>query len=77
MSTKDNAKTDASSLPLEYDFWDFVACARCHLPFVPESGGTPSVPFWVTECGHVICNNHLSEPICRYLSIPSIELLCW
>ncbi|KAK7693533.1 hypothetical protein QCA50_003102 [Cerrena zonata] len=43
----------------EFDFWEFVACARCHLPFSAESGAQPPVPFWVTECGHVVCNNHL------------------
>ena len=44
----------------DFDFWDFVACAKCQLPFSSNSGGT--VPFWLTECGHVICNTHLSEP---------------
>ncbi|KAI0082654.1 hypothetical protein K474DRAFT_1585303 [Panus rudis PR-1116 ss-1] len=44
----------------EYDFWEFVACARCHLPFLSESNHQPQVPFWITECGHVICNNHLN-----------------
>lgn len=44
-----------------FDFWEFVSCARCHLPFTPESGGPQSVPFWITECGHVVCNNHLSK----------------
>lgn len=47
----------------EFDFWEFVSCARCHLPFMPEPGGPPAVPFWITECGHVICNGHLSEII--------------
>ena len=45
----------------EFDFWDYVACSRCHLSFNQDGGGHPPVPFWVTECGHVICNNHLSK----------------
>lgn len=53
----------------EFDFWEFVACARCHLPFSADSGAQPPVPFWVTECGHVLCNNHLSNA--TSISIPS------
>ena len=49
----------------ELDFWEFVNCARCHLPFNTD-GGSPPVPFWLTECGHVICNNHLSESGVRF-----------
>lgn len=44
----------------EYDFWDYVNCARCHLSYASDVGG-PQVPFWLTECGHVLCNNHLSQ----------------
>jgi len=43
-----------------YDFWEAVTCAKCHLRFVPDAGGPPLVPFWITECGHILCNNHLS-----------------
>jgi len=43
-----------------YDFWEAVTCAKCHLRFVPDGGGPPLVPFWITECGHILCNNHLS-----------------
>lgn len=43
-----------------YDFWEAVTCAKCHLRFVPDCGGPPLVPFWITECGHILCNNHLS-----------------
>jgi hypothetical protein len=45
----------------DIDFWEFVACSRCHLQFISEPGRPPQVPFWLTECGHVVCNNHLSE----------------
>ncbi|KZP12592.1 hypothetical protein FIBSPDRAFT_936841 [Athelia psychrophila] len=43
----------------EFDFWEFVTCARCHLAYQADSG-TPDVPFWLTECGHIVCNNHLT-----------------
>lgn len=42
------------------DFWEFVACAKCRMPFALESG-VATVPFWLTECGHVMCNNHISS----------------
>jgi hypothetical protein len=48
-----------------YDFWEAVTCAKCHLRFVPDGGGPPLAPFWITECGHVLCNNHLSGYIGR------------
>ncbi|KAH0827155.1 hypothetical protein J3R83DRAFT_4846 [Lanmaoa asiatica] len=44
----------------EFNFWDFVSCAVCHLPFSPADRGPPPVPFWITECGHVLCNSHLN-----------------
>ncbi|KAF9227650.1 hypothetical protein BS17DRAFT_643344, partial [Gyrodon lividus] len=44
----------------EFDFWDFVGCAVCHLPFSSTDRGSPLVPFWITECGHVVCNTHLN-----------------
>ena len=43
----------------EFDFWDFVECSKCHLPFITDSG--PAIPFWLTDCGHIICNSHLSQ----------------
>ena len=45
----------------ELDFWEFVSCGICHLEFIKDNGGVSSVPFWITECGHVVCNTHLSE----------------
>ncbi|XP_006457961.1 hypothetical protein AGABI2DRAFT_114985 [Agaricus bisporus var. bisporus H97] len=48
----------ASEPPTDIDFWEFVSCAKCHLPYASEFG--KSVPFWLTECGHIICNNHLN-----------------
>ncbi|KAI0748094.1 hypothetical protein C8Q80DRAFT_715685 [Daedaleopsis nitida] len=48
-----------SAVP-ELDFWEFVNCGICHLEFVKDSGGLSSVPFWLTECGHVVCNSHIN-----------------
>ena len=45
----------------DLDFWDYVSCSKCHLLFTPDQGGPPPVPFWITECGHIICNSHLSR----------------
>ena len=44
------------------DFWEFVCCGKCHLPFVGDGAheGGPPIPFWLTECGHILCNQHLS-----------------
>ncbi|RPD66102.1 hypothetical protein L227DRAFT_648884, partial [Lentinus tigrinus ALCF2SS1-6] len=44
----------------ELDFWEFVNCGICHLEFVKENGSLSSVPFWLTECGHVVCNSHIN-----------------
>ncbi|KAI0093672.1 hypothetical protein BDY19DRAFT_918247 [Irpex rosettiformis] len=43
----------------DFDFWEFVTCSRCLLPFNLDPSGAPSVPFWLTECGHVLCNHHI------------------
>ncbi|KDR73521.1 hypothetical protein GALMADRAFT_251235 [Galerina marginata CBS 339.88] len=44
----------------DFDFWEFVSCTKCRMPFALENGSA-TVPFWLTECGHVICNNHLNR----------------
>ena len=44
----------------DLDFWDTVDCAKCHLLYAPEHGPSPPVPFWLTECAHILCNSHLS-----------------
>ena len=48
------------STTLEFDFWEFVSCGICRLEYIDEPGVFSSTPFWLTECGHVVCNNHLS-----------------
>ncbi|KAH6918369.1 hypothetical protein BKA70DRAFT_1394047 [Coprinopsis sp. MPI-PUGE-AT-0042] len=40
------------------DFWEFIVCSKCYLPYT--SNATLTVPFWLTECGHIVCNNHLN-----------------
>lgn len=42
----------------EADFWDYIACGKCFFPY--SSDDPASIPFWLTECGHVVCNNHIS-----------------
>ncbi|PPQ84321.1 hypothetical protein CVT25_011595 [Psilocybe cyanescens] len=44
----------------EFDFWEFVCCTKCRMPFSLENGSA-TIPFWLTECGHVVCNNHLNR----------------
>lgn len=51
----------SSSSPNDPDIWEFVSCSKCYLPFLSGPSALPQVPFWLTECGHVICNIHLSK----------------
>ncbi|KAF8559798.1 hypothetical protein OG21DRAFT_1493077 [Imleria badia] len=60
----------------DFDFWDFVGCAVCHLPFSPADRGPPPVPFWITECGHVLCNSHLNpNQSCAKCGDQAIQLM--
>ena len=54
-----NTMANASPEQQDIDFWEFVSCGRCRMPFSTENN-TATIPFWLTECGHIICNNHLS-----------------
>ena len=56
--TCSSTMTNISSDQSDFDFWEFVSCAKCQLSFSLDAG--TAVPFWLTQCGHVICNNHLS-----------------
>ncbi|PVG00294.1 hypothetical protein CPB86DRAFT_237752 [Serendipita vermifera] len=52
----------------KYSIWEYVHCGVCLLPFVnPRNpNAPPPVPFWLTECSHVVCNNHLNvDQTCR------------
>ncbi|KAH7912235.1 hypothetical protein BJ138DRAFT_1084052 [Hygrophoropsis aurantiaca] len=65
-----------TSQTIEFDFWNFVTCNICHLPFVTSNHGPPSIPFWITECGHVICNNHLNpDQSCSQCGDRNIQLM--
>lgn len=48
----------------DFSFWEYVHCAVCQLPFIPDPVNAPTAPpctpFWLTECGHTLCNGHLS-----------------
>ncbi|GBE82250.1 hypothetical protein SCP_0406340 [Sparassis crispa] len=60
----------------DLDFWEFVHCCKCHQSFISNSGGSPSVPFWLTECGHVICNIHLNaDQSCAQCGEQGIQLI--
>ncbi|KAG9010086.1 hypothetical protein FRB93_004748 [Tulasnella sp. JGI-2019a] len=49
----------------DVDIWAFVHCDICMLPFIP-SPNEAATPFWLTECGHVLCNAHInSDRSCR------------
>ncbi|KAJ7271906.1 hypothetical protein B0H12DRAFT_1091948 [Mycena haematopus] len=66
--------SNVSAAPAEFDFWEFVSCSRCQLPFASDSGAT--VPFWLTECGHVVCNAHLNiDQSCVQCGMANIQLV--
>ncbi|KAF5380864.1 hypothetical protein D9615_004048 [Tricholomella constricta] len=58
----------------DHGFWEFANCGRCQIPFTSPSGAT--VPFWLTECGHIVCNNHLNaDQSCSICGAPGIQLV--
>ncbi|KAI0362059.1 hypothetical protein OH77DRAFT_1416257 [Trametes cingulata] len=68
--------SNVSGASADFDFWEFVNCSICHLEFVKESGALSSLPFWLTECGHVICNSHLqADQSCAACGSPGIQLM--
>ncbi|EIW60381.1 uncharacterized protein TRAVEDRAFT_120559 [Trametes versicolor FP-101664 SS1] len=68
--------SSVSGASADFDFWEFVNCGVCHLEFVKESGALSSMPFWLSECGHVICNAHLNaDQSCAACGSPGIQLL--
>ncbi|KAG1782661.1 hypothetical protein EV702DRAFT_1020592 [Suillus placidus] len=72
MSNTENEKVVQEA---EFDFWDFVNCSICQLPFTSSDRGPP-VPFWITECGHVLCNNHLKpDQSCARCNAQNIQLV--
>ncbi|KAI8998665.1 hypothetical protein BD414DRAFT_407053 [Trametes punicea] len=68
--------SNVSGGSLDFDFWEFVSCGVCHLEFVKETGALSTMPFWLTECGHVICNAHLNaDQSCAACGSPGIQLI--
>ncbi|CAK5277662.1 unnamed protein product, partial [Mycena citricolor] len=66
--------SNVSSAQADFDFWEFVSCSRCQLPFVSDAGAT--IPFWLTECGHVLCNTHLQpDQSCAQCGMAGIQLV--
>ncbi|KAF8911973.1 hypothetical protein CPB84DRAFT_1700932 [Gymnopilus junonius] len=44
------------------------------MPFALENGSA-TIPFWLTECGHVVCNNHLNrDQSCSQCGAQEIQL---
>ncbi|KAI0721126.1 hypothetical protein C8T65DRAFT_705578 [Cerioporus squamosus] len=69
------SNVSATSTP-ELDFWEFVNCGICHLEFVKEDGSLSSVPFWLTECGHVVCNSHINpDHSCSECGSQGVQLM--
>ncbi|KAH7889430.1 hypothetical protein F5I97DRAFT_1994475 [Phlebopus sp. FC_14] len=67
---------DQGSREPEFQFWDFVSCGLCHLPYAASDREPPLVPFWITECGHVVCNNHLNpDQSCAKCGEQGIQLM--
>ncbi|KAI9064402.1 hypothetical protein FKP32DRAFT_1569973 [Trametes sanguinea] len=68
--------SNVSGAPTDFDFWEFVTCSICHQEFMKENGALSSMPFWLTECGHVVCNAHLSaDQSCAACGSPGIQLI--
>ncbi|KAG8966250.1 hypothetical protein FRC03_012261 [Tulasnella sp. 419] len=65
----------SASVPQPFDFWDFVYCSQCMLPYLSEGQSQPTVPFWATECGHVLCNRHLNpDRSCPSCGSPNVAV---
>ncbi|KAF9526975.1 hypothetical protein CPB83DRAFT_436584 [Crepidotus variabilis] len=59
----------------DFDFFEFVACARCRMPFVLDNGQA-TIPFWLSDCGHILCNSHLSpDQTCAQCGAQDIQLV--
>ncbi|KIM87237.1 hypothetical protein PILCRDRAFT_305332 [Piloderma croceum F 1598] len=58
----------------EFDFWEFVSCARCHLAFSSDLG-VPQIPFWLTECGHIPCHFPDADQSCAQCGERGIQLV--
>ncbi|KAL5529719.1 hypothetical protein ACEPAG_5704 [Sanghuangporus baumii] len=60
----------------DFSIWEFVTCAKCNHAFSVDGTSGPSVPFWITECGHVLCNAHLNaDQSCPSCNAQKIELM--
>ncbi|KAL5532642.1 hypothetical protein ACEPAF_4416 [Sanghuangporus sanghuang] len=60
----------------DFSIWEFVTCAKCNHAFSVDGTSGPSIPFWITECGHVLCNAHLNaDQSCPSCNAQKIELM--
>ena len=44
----------------DFDYLEFAHCGACMAEYLPLGEGAPPQPFWLTDCGHILCNQHLS-----------------
>ncbi|KAF9265461.1 hypothetical protein L218DRAFT_997428 [Marasmius fiardii PR-910] len=58
----------------EFDFWEFVTCSKCQLSFLSGPDTVGNVPFWLTECGHIMCNNHISPSSVFLVFPPNVQM---
>ncbi|KZV82684.1 hypothetical protein EXIGLDRAFT_335988 [Exidia glandulosa HHB12029] len=64
--------------PEDESIWPYIHCGVCHYLFQRQrdTSAPPSVPFWLTECGHVVCNTHLHpEKLCAQCGAQNIEVV--
>ncbi|KZV82690.1 hypothetical protein EXIGLDRAFT_843495 [Exidia glandulosa HHB12029] len=64
--------------PADESIWPYIHCGVCHYLFQRQRdpSAPPSVPFWLTECGHVVCNAHLHpEKLCAQCGAQNIEVV--
>lgn len=60
-----------SSTSQTSSYWELVHCHVCYLAYtsIDNPSALPSIPFWITECGHVLCNNHLSNAFLSFVLV--------
>ncbi|THH10805.1 hypothetical protein EW145_g1067 [Phellinidium pouzarii] len=76
MEAQATASASNADQPQEFDFWEFVACSKCHLAFSSDGVSAPTVPFWLSDCGHILCNSHLNaDQSCPSCNAQRIELM--
>ncbi|KAF8610522.1 hypothetical protein BDV93DRAFT_463498 [Ceratobasidium sp. AG-I] len=58
--------------------WEYVHCSVCMVLFLPPNrpDPAPDIPFWLTECGHIVCNNHLkADQSCASCGATNVDIV--